>query len=243
MSRKKKESTEEPYFGEREEAAVIEYMSALSYQEKNKIFNTKLKKPFKKMVGSILRKYPTYLGYNDINDVENDGMRHVITQLHLNKFDASNGKKAYSYFGTIVRNYFRTFSKTTRKESLNDLNFDDYLSKFESDVSLSYVIDEEDENTEEQLFNKITLGIKEEIRVNKGLKINEIKVGEAIINIFERWQDLFLNEDGKSTNNFAKNKILLFIKEQTMLSTKEIREALLCYKTLYFLLKKDMIKD
>jgi len=243
MPRKKKESTEEPYFGEREEAAVIEYMNAVSTIEKNKIFNSKLRKPFKKMVGSILRKYPTYLGYNDINDVENDGMRHVITQLHLNKFDAGNGKKAYSYFGTIVRNYFRTFSKTTRKESLNDLNFDDYLSNFEADINLSYVIDEEEENTDEKLFLKITQGIKEEIKINKSLKINEIKVGEAIINIFERWQDLFLNEETKSTNNFAKNKILLFIKEQTLLSTKEIREAMVCYKSLYFLLKKDLNKE
>ena len=37
----------------------------------------------------------------------------------------------------------------------------------------------------------------------------------------------------KVTNNFAKNKILLYLKEQTNLTTKEIRMSMKPYKEIY----------
>jgi hypothetical protein len=45
------------------------------------------------------------------------------------------------------------------------------------------------------------------------------------------------------TNKFAKNKILLFLKEQTSLSTKEIRIAIKPFKEMYFIEKMDYLED
>ena len=81
--------------------------------------------------------------------------------------------------------------------------------------------------------------MREKIEEDKSLKKNEIIVGEAIIHVLSNWHVLFLEEspegkyNKKVTNNFAKNKILLYLKEQTKLSTKEIRMSMKPYKEIY----------
>jgi hypothetical protein len=82
-----------------------------------------------------------------------------------------------------------------------------------------------------------------------GLKKNEIIVGEAIIHVLNNWHLLFLEDtpDGKyqkkATNNFAKNKILLFLKEQTKLTTKEIRMSMKPFKEIYNLEKSNFYNE
>ena len=81
------------------------------------------------------------------------------------------------------------------------------------------------------------------------MKRNEIIVGDAIVNVLKNWQVLFMEDtpEGKYnkrvTNKFAKNKILLYLKEQTGLSTKEIRIGIKPFKEIYFLQKTDFLDD
>ena len=81
------------------------------------------------------------------------------------------------------------------------------------------------------------------------MKKNEVAVGEAIVNVLKHWNTLFMEEttegkyNKKVTNKFAKNKILLYLKEQTGLSTKEIRLAIKPFKEVYFLKKADYFDD
>jgi hypothetical protein len=88
-----------------------------------------------------------------------------------------------------------------------------------------------------------------EIKTNTLLKKNEIIVGEAIISILFNWKTLFNEEitednDGKqSTSNFRKNKMLLLLKEQTRLTTKDIRDSIKNYKSIYYLTKKMINMD
>ena len=41
------------------------------------------------------------------------------------------------------------------------------------------------------------------------------------------------------SNKFNKSSILLFLKETTLLSTKEIRDSMKVFKLKYYMLKKD----
>jgi hypothetical protein len=72
------------------------------------------------------------------------------------------------------------------------------------------------------------------------MKKNEIVVGDAIVNVLNNWDVLFMedtpvgNYNKRVTNKFAKNKILFFLKEQTNLTTKEIRIALKPFKNIYY---------
>ena len=52
---KKASVPREPYFAEREEQAVMDYINSDSVEEKNQIYNEILIEPFRKMIQSILQ--------------------------------------------------------------------------------------------------------------------------------------------------------------------------------------------
>ena len=86
--------------------------------------------------------------------------------------------------------------------------------------------------------NDIQNVINEPIK-NK-LNDNQIKVGKALVEILTNWEELFAQ---MGSNKFNKSSILLFLKETTLLTTKEIRDSMKGYKSMYYLLKKQMIDE
>ena len=67
---------------------------------------------------------------------------------------------------------------------------------------------------------------------------NEIKVGKALINLMNNWDELFAQ---MGSNKFNKSSILLFLKETTMMNTKEIRDSMKVYKKAYYEIKNKLI--
>ncbi len=64
---------------------------------------------------------------------------------------------------------------------------------------------------------------------------NEQRLGNALVELFENYDDIFIGNDN---NKFNKNIILLSLREMTNLSTKEIRTSMKKFKKLYFDLMK-----
>ena len=98
--RKPKQSN---YFDVQEEMAVIDFLTAKTYEEKNKIYNDFLRKPLDKMISSIIRRYKLYRKDMDFYEIHIDTHSFLMTKIE--KFKPSKEKKAYSYFGTICKNY------------------------------------------------------------------------------------------------------------------------------------------
>jgi len=242
-----------PYFAEREEQAVIDYINSNSFEEKNKIYNEILIEPFRKMIQSILRRYPIHIGNYDMVEVESNALTHLIEHMvkfNPNKITKSGNKtKAFSYCQTIIRNYYKDHSKKSYTEKKINLSFDDYIDEINENIEYSYEIESESQHQLEKLINSVTLKIEDKINNDPIMKKNEVVVGDAIINVLKNWQILFMEDtpDGKYnvkiTNKFAKNKILLYLKEQTGLSTKEIRIGIKPFKDIYFLEKINYLDD
>ena len=91
------------YFGVEEEQAVIDYLSSDDVNEKNRIFVSKLKMPFTKMIESIIRRYSLYPPNEEFQQTFDDTISFLMTKLSC--FDPSANYKAYSYCGTICKNY------------------------------------------------------------------------------------------------------------------------------------------
>ena len=241
------------YFGEKEEQAVIDYINSTSEEEKNRIYNEILVEPFRKMKESILRKYPIHIGNYDVTEVESNALSHLIEHMvkfNPNKITKSGNKtKAYSYCQTIIRNYYKDHSKKSYIEKKNILCFDDYVDEINECIEYSYEIETENQNQLEKLINDVIKKMDDKINDDASMKKNEIIVGDAIINVLKNWHVLFMEDspDGKYnkrvTNKFAKNKVLLFLKEQTGLSTKEIRIAIKPFKDIYFIEKIEYLED
>ena len=283
-----------PYFAEREEQAVIDYINSDSQEEKNQIYNEILIEPFRKMIQSILRRYPIHIGNYSMDEVESDALKHLIEHMvkykpyiierktfveneekwiklgndyrfiyvenaldQLNKLKEVNKNcehrifysRAFSYCQTIIRNYYKDHSKKSYNEKKINLLYDDFIDEIEKNDEYVYELELNEQQQLEQLINTVIKKIEERIDCDDNIKKNEIIVGDAIVNVLRNWHVLFMEDspDGKYTkkvtNKFAKNKILLYLKEQTGLSTKEIRLAIKPFKEIYFIEKTDYFDD
>lgn len=157
--------------------------------------------------------------------------------------------KAFSYCQTIVRNYFKDWGKKTYNDKKINLNYDEYVEDINQRSEFYYELEDDNHHLLDNLINTVVNEIEDKLDTSTNLKKNEIVVGEAIINVLNNWEFLFLEDspsgkyNKKVTNKFAKNKILLFLKEQTGLNTKEIRMAMKPFKEIYFLEKGNYIDD
>jgi len=241
------------YFAEREEKAVVDYINTNSKEEKDYIYNTVLIEPFRKMIQSILRRYPVNIGNYTMEEVEQSALTHMIE--HMVKFNPNSitkaGKKtkAFSYCQTIVRNFFKDLTKKSYNEMRINLSYDDYIDEINQNIEYHYELNDDNVDQLEILIQNVVDKIEDLINDPAGMKKNEVVVGDAIVNVLKNWHLLFMEDthEGKYnkrvTNKFAKNKILLFLKEQTDLTTKEIRMAMKPFKEIYFMEKAGFLED
>ena len=218
--------TQKIYFGEDQEQAVVRYLKSESEDERNKIFNEYLREPLIIMVESIIRRYKLYRKDMEFNEIHTDTMSFLITKI--NKFNPDANHKAYSYFGTICKNYLMGAIQKDTKEQNRQVSYDDISSDIEDRPDLSYVIDDYIIDYRDVII-KLTMTL-EDFMENETLTENEQKLGYALLEIFGNFDKIFEVGEG---NKFNKNLILLSLREMTSLSTKEIRISLKRFKKMY----------
>jgi hypothetical protein len=224
LSRKRgRKATKENYFDVEEEMAVRMYLTATTFNEKNEIYNQYLRGPLDKMISSIIRRYKLYRKDMDFKEIHTD--THSFLMTKIDKFKPAKEKKAYSYFGTICKNYLMGQIIKDQKDMNRRVSYEDISSNLENRPDMVYYLEYEIVDTQ----NIISEFLKElKSVVDSGdLNENEIKLGLALQDLFENYKEIFL---GNENNKFNKNVILLSLREMTNLSTKEIRSAIKKYK-------------
>ena len=235
LKKKGRKPTQLNYFDVREELAVVRFLETECHHERNKIYNEFLLKPLDKMISSIIRRYKLYRKDMDFNEIHTDTHSFLITKI--DKFKPSKEKKAYSYFGTICKNYLMGQIIKDQKETNRKISYEDISSSLENDEGFAYYIENDSVDSERIIFHfliKLDLFIK-----NENLNENEIKLGQALYDLFDNYENIFVGNDN---NKFNKNIILLSLREMTNLSTKEIRGSMKKYKNMYFELVQTIVK-
>jgi hypothetical protein len=237
MLKRGRKRKNEMYFGPEEEEAVIKFLESTDETERNQIFNEWLKAPLDKMIESIIRRYKLYRKGETFDELHSDTVSFLMTKVH--KFEQGRGKKAYSYFGTISKNYILGLLIKDEKYTKQTSSYEDVSETLEDNEDLSYVIDS-DNFSMDDFIKKIIDGVKTELDDDsqipkKKLNENERKVGYALVEILENWETAFESMNGGSKYN--KNSVLETMRNYTNLSTKDIRLAMKRYKDLYELLK------
>jgi hypothetical protein len=225
------------YFGPDEEEGVINFLESEDETERNLIFNEWLKAPLDKMIESIIRRYKLYRKGETFEELHSDTVSFLMTKVH--KFERGRGKKAYSYFGTISKNYILGLLIKDEKHMKQTTSYEDMSDNLEERPDLTYVIDNESTSMDE-FIKTLCDGIREELNdeelpPKKKLSDNEKKVGYALIDILDNWETAFDSMTGGSKYN--KNSVLETMRNYTNLSTKDIRLAMKRYKVLYEVLK------
>ena len=235
LKKKGRKPKQANYFDVQEELAVINFLSAKTYEEKNKIYNDFLKKPLDKMISSIIRRYKLYRKDMDFYEIHIDTNSFLMTKI--DKFKPAKEKKAYSYFGTICKNYLMGQIIKDQKETNRKISYEDISSDLENSERFSYYI-EKDTLDYGSVITKFLIELETFIQ-NEKLSDNEKKLGLALYDLFENYESIFIGNDN---NKFNKNIVLLYLREMTNLSTKEIRSSMKKFKLIYLNLIQDLIK-
>jgi hypothetical protein len=237
LEKKKKgrKPTVNNYFDEREESAVRLFLITESQEERNKIYNEFLRHPLDKMISSIIRRYKLYRKNMTFEEIHTDTHSFLMTKIE--KFKPSKEKKAYSYFGTICKNYLMGQIMKDQKEMNRKISYEDISSDLCNRPEMSYLIDNDDLKSE-HVIKKFLQILKDDLNKITSDE-QEKKIGSAICDLFENY-DTFFPET--NNNKFNKNIILFELREMTNLSTKEIRNSIKKYKKMYFELVQELLK-
>ena len=234
LSKKRgRKAVKENYFDVREEEAVRKFLIAESSYEKNKIYNQFLRHPLDKMISSIIRRYKLYRKDMNFEEIHTD--THSFLMTKVDKFKPDKNKKAYSYFGTICKNYLMGQIIKDQKETNRKISYEDISSSLENNPEFSYLIDGDSVDSEQIIKN--FLKELDKFLNEETLNENEIKLGHALYDLFNDYENIFI---GASNNKFNKNIILLSLREMTNLSTKEIRSSMKKYRIIYLNLVEKM---
>lgn len=225
-TKKQKAVKKTNYFDVREEEAVKLYITAETKEEKEEIYNKFLKEPLDKMIESIIRRYKLYRKDMDYNDVHSD--THSFLMTKVDKFRPAKNKKAYSYFGTICKNYLMGQIQKDQKDTNRKISYEDISATLENRPDMIYYMEFEKIDAE-KIIDLFLVDLKKYVEDSK-LNENESKLGYALIDLFDNYGNIFIGNDN---NKFNKNVVLLTLREMTNLNTKEIRIYLKKYKTLY----------
>lgn len=246
--RKPKNPENKIYFSDKQEQAVIDYIENRdNAMLRNQLYVQILKPAFEKMIESIIRTYRLYVPDEEFNDTVNDALNNLAEQI--DKFKINSGKKAYSYYGTIVKHY-------VLKRKLDYINNIEKKPSYESfeegDIQARAMIDtyERDKRIAQQQLKHLTTRIKKMVEnpQSEGLKKNELKLGMGLINLFENWESIVPTSIEKSTydgdvryvspsKKLNKSAVLLYLREQTGLDSKSIRSNLKKYRKEFLMIK------
>ena len=127
IRRHKAQKQSRVYFTKETEKAIVDYNRSSDPDERSKLYEEKIHWAFYKLTENIIHTFKFYYtdGVENLEDLQHEIMVFLLSKIH--KFDPTNGAKAYSYFGTIVKRWLivynqKNYGKKIKNISISDLN-------------------------------------------------------------------------------------------------------------------------
>jgi len=211
MPRKKSKAN---YFTKETEEYIVKYNTSTDPEYRAKIFTDHIYLPFYKLAENIIHTFKFY--YTDVEKIED--LKHELVSILLEekimKFDPTNGAKAYSYFGTIVKRWLINYNNKNYKRlkqigSFSEMeeSYDAKISKQigeDAGITLAAFMDRWVESTYETLEETFS-------------KESDRKIADAVLTIFKTRNDLDI---------FKKKALYIYIREMTDCETPALTKVI-----------------
>jgi hypothetical protein len=240
--RKPKEKKE--YFGVDEEKAFDLFLSAETVEEKTKIYNEHLRESFDKMCSSIIRTYNRYIPNEDFRDTFDDALGYLMSKS--GNFKRDFGFKAYSYCGTVIKNYLGNRLKKLDLYQKKNVSYEDISTDIDENEKYTYTPNEDHISQLNELIdkviNKIEHSVTNENEISKHkFNENDIKVGRELCLILRNWEEMCF--DIGDSNKYFKSTLFMEITENTGLDLPTIRKSLIKFKLIYRQIKEEFLTE
>ena len=196
---KKRKPRSKNYFTKDTEQAIVRYNNEPNPEIRSKIYRDKIHYAFFKLTENIIHTFKFY--YTEVDQIEHlqhEVITFLLSKIHL--FNPDNGAKAYSYFGTITKNWLIVYNTKNYKKRVQKAPVDELYK----DDNYSYNMGEEKEKEKLGIFIDTYIKYVEDrfdIFFPKG---NDAKVADAILELFRKRENLEI---------FNKKALYIYIRE------------------------------
>ena len=187
------------YFTKDTENAIVRYNNEPDPEIRSIIYRNEIHYAFFKLTENIIHTFKFY--YTEVDQIEH--LQHEIITFLLSKihlFNPDNGAKAYSYFGTITKNWLIVYNTKNYKKRVQKAPVDELYK----DDNYSYNMGEEKEKEKLSLFIDSYIEYVEERFEEFFPKGHDAKVADAILELFRKRENLEI---------FNKKALYIYIRE------------------------------
>lgn len=222
--KRKKGGGSKLYFHQGTQDAIVAFQQTEDRHEQKKLYESEIQPAFDKLVENLIFIHNFMSLHDSYEDLKTD----CVTFLYqtIPKFDASKGKKAFSYFNIIAKHYLIIKSKQRTNKLKKNVSFDDpdSMGFAEQEALKEYcTVSSPDDQMIVKEFNKEIGGLLVEIK--KRLKNDsEHKTIDSIIYIFKNIDQIDL---------LNKRAVFFYIREMTGLSAKQLTTNMAVIKKHY----------
>lgn len=229
---RKKGKNKKPYFDKNAHDAIIRYQEKTSVEDRNEIYINEILPSFNKLAENLIfiHGFAKQTG-TSYEVLKSDCVSFLFETL--DKFDASRGSKAFSYFNVVAKNWLIIQSKKKTKNNKRHVSIDatDVDGKFDSsnmhenfkvpaDQDFKMLISESKEN-----LSMLMLEIRSRLQNE-----NELACIDAIITLFNKIDSLDL---------LNKRAVFVYMRDISNLNPKQLSVAMSTIRKHY----RDLVKD
>jgi len=217
------------YFTSKTQDSIVAYQEQEDWSKKETIYVKEILPAFDSLVENLINVYGFKVMYENKKDLKAECLEFLYSTV--NKFDHTKGSKAFSYFNVVAKNWLtirskqnvkrlKTYISSDNKEAFSNAD----LEKFEAhNVVPSYedlVAVAEAQKLLKKIVDELALRVKTE---------NEIACVDAISQIIDSLDDIDI---------LNKRAVLLYIREITGLTSKQLSVVLASLKKHYREIRK-----
>lgn len=217
LKKKIRRKSKKPYFGKHVHESVVDFQETKSQEERHEIYEVHIRNAFEKLSENLIYIYGFSRDAEHFKILKSDCVSFLYETLE--KFDASKGSKAFSYFNVCAKNHLLAKAKKTQKSKIRNISLSDIttMSRLEKTMVESHsvvpspddmFIRTEDKEILKEMLQKISTKVSNE---------NEKVCIAAIITLFNNIEELeFLN----------KRAVFVYLREISGLNPKQLSVAL-----------------
>lgn len=225
-TRKRKKSSNKMYFTQDTEDAIELYNNTDGVEEREYIFETRIKFPFEKLVEFVFNTFKFSYFETGPLDVQKEAISHLVANMH--RFKKSKGK-AFAYFSIVAKHYFIFLNNSNYKRFNSSVEIGE--EKEEHTVQLQSE-DKYHKEAEMSEFMRLMIGYWEQ-NVNKIFtKPRDLNIANAVIELFRRSDRI---------DAFNKKALYLYIREISNCKTQQITKVINKMKTCHVNLSKSYL--
>lgn len=225
---------QEFYFNAGTQQAIVDYKNESNSVKRNEIYVREILPAFNKLVENLINVYGFQIQYETKADLQSECIEFLYGVI--TKFDPTKGTKAFSYFNVVAKHWLIIKSKQSTRNIHVFTSLDDTesLSQHDLETIENYSVSPSPEETMIGYVSKQKIDALLELIAAKTITDNEVECLKGINLLFSNINELdFLN----------KRAVMLYLREITSLSPKQLSVVLSLMKRYYKAAKEEYERE